>query len=176
MAQINISPNGTHEVATQFGAVQRELIMTEKEHAMVELVRDFVRFLSSDRLTVDRIVERIGRVEHDPGIPMSIEMNPAVPGVRSAQLVRYPDSGVPYVLKLEPEMEWRPTVGDLKAVLGDFDRALTGRGMPAQLLFQRSQDGTRWKVVVIVTVEPSVGEMDSARVAKIAFRRDPLTE
>jgi hypothetical protein len=147
--------------------------MTQEERAMIDLIRELVLFLSSDPLTVDEVTARVGGVVHDPGVPMPIELRPALAGVRSAQLARYPDSGLPYVLTLEPAMDSRPSAGALKAVLGTYKRALTGRGMPAELVFPHAGNASRWRVVVIVTVDKGGDEMDSARITSIAFRRDP---
>jgi hypothetical protein len=140
---------------------------------LTDLVRELVRFLSRDRLGIDDVAERIGPVARDPGIPMPIELRPAVAGVRSARLARYPDSGLPYLLSLEPTPEARPTVAELQAVLGDYRRALTGRGVPPELIFSPPAEGPRWRVVVIVRLEPTAGGLETAPVTEIALRRDP---
>jgi hypothetical protein len=150
--------------------------MTHKESAMLDLVRELILFLLQDRLTVGEVARRVGPIGHDPGIPLSIELQPVLPGVRAAKLARFPDSGLPYVLTLEPAMESRPIVGALKEVLGPYKQARTGLEMPASLIFPPAGRESGWQVVVFVTLDKVGVEMDSARTRTIAFRRDPPPE
>ena len=137
---------------------------------MIDLIEELVRFLSQDPLTVRDVIARIGAVIEDPGIPMPIRIEPNVPGVKSARLARFPDSGLPYLLMLEPEGDARPSVASLTSILGDYDRVHTHRGMPRELIFSPKAIGNHWRVFVIA--QPQSGE-DDAAVTGISFRRDP---
>jgi hypothetical protein len=149
--------------------------MTREERAMIDLIRELALFLSRDRLTVDAVTAWVGRVVRDPGIPMPIELQTTLPGVRSAKLGRYPDSGLPYVLTLEPAQDSRPSVGALKAALGNYRQARTSLGAPAVLVFPAASTGRRWEVAVIATVDKGAKDLDSTRVRALTLRRDPLT-
>ena len=150
--------------------------MTHEERAMIDLVLDLVLFLSKDRLTVEEVTARLGSIAHDPGVPMPLQLRPTLPGVRSAVLSRYPDSGIPYALTLEPATDSRPTVGALKDVLGSYKRARSTPEMHVDLIFPLTRVGSTWRIVVIVTVDRTAGEMDLARTTAIGFRRDPVTQ
>ncbi len=140
---------------------------------MMELIRELIRFLSQDPLAVDEVTARIGPIVRDPGIPMPIELRPALAGVCSAYLTRYPESGLPYVLTVEPTRDAAPTVGALQAVFGDYRRALTGRGMPYEIVFSTPAEGTNWRIVLIARLEPVSDQIESTLVTSIALRRDP---
>jgi hypothetical protein len=176
MAEMIVTYNGAGVSSVRLDMYRSNIAMTHQERAMIDLVPELARFLSKDDLTVDEVMARVGRVTHDPGVPMPIELHSAIAGVRSAQLGRYPDSGLPYVLTLEPSPDTRPVVGALKAVLGNYKRALTGRGMPAELVFPPVENGLCWRVVVIVNLDRTAGELDSARIVRISFRRDPAAK
>ncbi len=143
---------------------------------MIKLIQDIVRFLSQDRLTVEDVAARVGSVAHDPGELLPIELCPVIDGVRSASLARYPDSGLPYLLEIEPAPDVQPTVEALKSVFGDYHRALTDRGRPAEILFYPLLTGARWNVVIIAELAPGDGEIEDASVARIALRRDSVSE
>lgn len=142
---------------------------------MIELIKDIVRFLSQNRLTVEDIVARVGSVASDSGGLMPIKLSPAIKGVRSANLARYPDSGLPYVLEIGFEADAQPKVKVLKSALGDYQRALTHRGRPIEILFYPSSpEVALWNVVLIAELASGEGEIEDTLVASIAFRRDPV--
>lgn len=145
-----------------------------RENPIIELVGDLIHFLSKDRLTVEEVSARIGAVVRDPGGLMPIELRPHLAGLDAARLARYPDSGWPYVLDLELASNARPTAAALKTLLGDYQRALTDRTMPSELLFYPPTKGSHWQIVVVAQLEPAFEDLDTAPVTRIAFRRDPL--
>jgi hypothetical protein len=142
--------------------------------AMTDLVTDLVRFLSQDALTVEDVAGFVGPVVDDPGAPLPAELDPVLPGVRAARLARYPDSGTPFVLTIEPDAASPTTPRALRPTLGEFERALTRRETPTQVLFAPSA-GARWAVVVIARLASEGGDLDDAPITSIAFRRDPVT-
>jgi len=142
---------------------------------IIDLIREVVPLLSRDTLGVEDVTARIGPVIRDPGIPMPLEMQPPI-GMRSASLSRYPDTGIPYVLTIVPEPEGRPTVAELKAILGDYRRALTDRGQAATMVFSPAMVTPRWSVAVIVKLERSDGPVETRSVTTIALRRDPKNQ
>ena len=144
------------------------------QHAMSALLLDLVSLLSREPLGVEDIVARVGPVVHDPGGLMPIELRPNLPGVRSARLGRYPDSGLPYLLDFALDTDAPPTAGTLKGLFGDYDRALTDRGQPRTLLFYPPAGTTSWRVVLIAQLASSTDDLDAATVSAIAFRRDPV--
>jgi hypothetical protein len=151
------------------------VIIITRDYAVTDLVQELIRFLSQDPLAVSDIAARVGPVEHDPGIPMTIELQPALPGVRSAHLTRYPDSGLPYVLTIEPEPDARPTPAMLKGALGDYRRMLTHFDLPPELIFYPPAEGTHWRVAVIVKLKSDGGDFETAPIISIALRRDPVS-
>lgn len=136
------------------------------------LVQELVRFLSQNPLSVEDIAAFVGPVTHDPGVPLPIELQPVLTGVRSARLARYPDSGLPYLLTLEFATESQPTLAGLRAVLGDYRRALTGRGMPPELVFFPHVEGKHWQIAVITRL--STHDVEAAPITSLSFRRDPV--
>jgi hypothetical protein len=145
-----------------------------REHPIIELLGELIHFLSKDQLTVEEVSARIGAVVRDPGGLMPIELRPHRPGLDVARLARYPDSGWPYVLELELALYARPPAAALKPFLGDYQRALTDRSMPSELLFYPPTEGSHWRIVVVAQLEPAFQDLDTAAVTRIAFRRDPL--
>jgi hypothetical protein len=141
---------------------------------VIDLVRQLIDFLSQEPLNVDDVVARVGPIIDDPGIPMRIDLKPALPGVRVAQLSRFPDSGLPYLLAIEPEPGAAPTPAELERVLGPPRRARTHRGMPPELIFYPPAVAPHWKIAVLAQVE-SPDDLKNAPVTSIAFRRDPVT-
>lgn len=142
---------------------------------MIELIQDIVRFLSQNRLTVEDVAARIGSVARDSGGLMPIKLSPTIEGVRSASLARYPDSGLPYVLEIGFAKDAQPKVKALKFAFGDYQRALTDRGRPIEILFYPpSPEVALWNVVLIVELASGEGEIEDTLVASIAFRRDPV--
>ncbi len=141
--------------------------------AVIPLIQDMVGFLSQDPLTVEDVAARVGTALRDPGIPMPIELNPKLPGVHSAKLARYPDSGLPYLLDLELDPEARPTVAKMKAALGASRQAPTDRGRPRKVLFYPAA-GPKWQVVIIAELAQEPGELETTPITTLALRRDPL--
>jgi len=143
--------------------------------AVIAIVRDLVRFLSQDPLSVEDVIDRVGPVVRDPGVPMPMELNPAMPDVSSAKLTRYPDSGLPYLLTIEPSLDARPSATSLEAAFGGYKRSRTDPGIPAELIFYPPANAPHWRVAVIARLESSGSDLDSAPVTSISFRRDPLS-
>jgi hypothetical protein len=145
------------------------------EPLMVEIIQDLIHFLAKNQLTINDAIAKVGPIDHDPGAPMPMRLRSALPGVHVAELARYPDSGLPYVLTLELSPESRVTVGNLKTFLGDYKRTLTHPGMPTELIFPAVASGERWRIAVIVELEPNSTALDSAFITCVALRRDPIT-
>jgi hypothetical protein len=142
---------------------------------MIDLIRELIDLLSQDATDLADIAARIGRVTADPGVPMPVDLLPRLRMLDSAQLSRYPSSGLPYVLRLQPKSAFRLTVSALEAAFGPGSRALTGRGMPQEFVFDTARSGRRWKVIMIATLLR--GDTDDADlVSSIALRRDPVTQ
>jgi hypothetical protein len=145
----------------------------KREQAAINLVQELVRFMSQDSLGIEDVAARIGSIVDDPGIPMPIELRSTLSDIRLAQLSRYPDSGLPYVLTLQPVSDIHLTLTALKAVLGDYKRAATDRGVPPKVLFYPLTKGSHWSVVVIVELESVPDGLETSEVTSMAFRRDP---
>ncbi len=141
---------------------------------MIELLRALVLLLSLDTLTVKDVIARVGSVAHDPGVPMPIEIHPG-PGLLTASLARYADTGLPYLLTLEPAPSHRPTVAALRLAFGDYRRARSDRGRPVEVLFHSLIATQHWKVVLIAEISTDGSELDEAKVISVALRRDPLS-
>ena len=140
---------------------------------MIELLRTLVLLLSQDFLTVEDVIARFGSIVCDPGVPMPINIRPG-PGLRAVSLARYADTGLPYLLTIEPELSARPTIAALRRAFGDYHRTLSDRGRPVELLFNPSITAHRWRVVLIAELAADGRELEDATVANVALRRDPL--
>ncbi len=134
-------------------------------HPVAALARDLADFLSDAGLDTAAVAAHIGSVTHDPGIPLPLEIAPSDPGIARAQLSRYPESRLPYVLSLGFEPAQRPELADLKAMFGDPVRVRTDRGIPPAYAFHPLALTGRCGVVL-------VAELDGDRVATLEFRRD----
>ena len=139
---------------------------------MIELLRALILLLTQDALSADDVVARIGSVASDPGVPMPIKIHPRQ-GLRSASLARYADTATPYLLCLEPEVAWRPTVAELTRAFGDSRRARNDRGRPVELLFYPPSPAPKWSVVLIAELVTDGHEPEEATVANLTLRRDP---
>jgi hypothetical protein len=148
--------------------------INDGDHAMIELVQELISFLSQDTLSVADVVARVGSVLKEPGQQMPIELRPTLAGVWAARLSLDPDSGLPYMLTIEPEPDARPTPAMLKAALGDYRRMPTHFDLPRELMFSPLGKGTRWHVVVFVKLQDAAGSIDDAPATSIAFRRDAV--
>ncbi len=149
---------------------------TMEKDIMIDLIRELIDLLSQDAIDVAHIAARIGRVKADPGVPMPLDLLPQSPILNSARLSRYPASGLPYVLTLQPKSAFRPAVAALKAAFGPCSRALTGRGMPVEFVFDPAGSGRRWKVTMIATLVRDAAKDEDSLVSSIALRRDPVTQ
>ena len=145
------------------------------DHAMIDQLQQLVRFLSQDPLSFADVAARIGPVVSDPGIPQQAELKPSLPGVRAAHLGRYPDTGLPYLLVLDLAEGTRPTAATLRATFGDYKRARTDRGQPAQLLFYPPAEGKTWHVALIADLASVPPSLDDAQVTRVSLRRDPAS-
>jgi len=145
-----------------------------REHETIGLIREMIRFLSQEPLLTEDVAARVGSVTDDPGGLASIIIRPDLAGVEAARLMRDPDSGLPFALKLEFAPAARPAVKDLKEAFGDYDRALTDRGRPAEIFFYPPAAGTRWKVVLVAALAPGAGTIDESSAAGITLRRDSI--
>lgn len=144
------------------------------DYKMIKLIQDLVRFLSQEGLSVEDVVARIGRVMHEPVELVPLELCPVIAGIRSARLALYPDSELPYMLKIEFEHDVQPGVGELKSVLGDYHQALTDRGRPIEILFYPPQAGAHWNIVVIAKLATDSSEIERSFLASVILRRDPV--
>jgi hypothetical protein len=136
------------------------------------LMVDLARFLTEPDLDIERVIAHVGTVRADPGVPMPIELRPRLPGVRAAKLWRYPDTGLPYLLRIEPSSDEIPTVGDLAAHAGPYDRSAAGREKPPEVIFRVPVRGERWSVTTIAEHARDIDDADDAPVVSVTFRRD----
>lgn len=139
---------------------------------MIDLIRELIRFLSQDMLTVEDVIGRVGPVAHDPGGLMPIELQPVLASVRAAHLYRYPDTGLPYALMIDPEPNTGLTVADLQQAFGDYERLLTDRGRPPEIIFYPPPAGSRWKVAVIADLQSAAGPLDRQSVISLMLQRE----
>ncbi len=140
---------------------------------MIELLGALVLLLCQDALSVEDVIARIGSVANDPGVPMPIEIRPG-PGLRTASLARYADTGLPYLLSIEPELTSRPTVAALKRAFGDYHRVRNDRGKPIEILFNPPIAAKSWKVVLIAEIFSHERDLESDTAISVALRRDPV--
>jgi len=151
---------------------QSDALTGAGEQTLIDLVQELVSLLSQDSLTTDEVKARIGSVVRDPGIPLPIELLPSAASVSSARLICDPESGLPYLVTLEPSPGVVITPKALRAIFGDYNRTLTDLEMPPEVVFGPTREGKRWQVVLIAKLELTACVIESARVTSIALRRD----
>ena len=139
---------------------------------MIDLIRELHQFLSTDSLSVEDVIARVGPVTNDPGGLMPIELQPVLVGVREANLARDPDNGLPYLLTIEPDA--RLTTADLQAAFGDYKRMRTDRGQPPDIIFNPPASGA-WRVALLATLQTASEPLDEQQVSSLSFRRERLS-
>lgn len=139
---------------------------------MIDLIRELHQFLSTDSLSVEDVIARVGPVTNDPGGLMPVELQPVLVGVREANLARDPDNGLPYLLTIEPDA--RLTTADLKAAFGDYKRLRTDRGQPPDIIFNPPASGA-WRVALLATLQTASEPLDEQQVSSLSFRRERLS-
>jgi hypothetical protein len=144
-------------------------------NAMIDQIRELVRFLSRDSLSVEDVVGRVGPVINDPGGLMPVELQPVLDGVRAANLGRNSDNGLPYVLTLELTPGSGLTAATLRQAFGDYKRLRTERGQPPEIIFYPPPVGSRWKVALIADLRSVAAELDDQPVTGLSLRRDPVS-
>jgi hypothetical protein len=139
--------------------------------ALIAVVEELRTFLAQDNLSMRDVAEWIGHaVGGDPSD--RVEVQPRLAGVSAAQVLSYPETGLPYLVTIEPEDSATTTPAQLRSHFGDFTGLPTHFGAPRELSFTGHRDTQPWRVVVLVTVEPT-RELERGRVTQITFRRDP---
>jgi hypothetical protein len=140
---------------------------------MIDLIRELHQFLSTDSLSVEDVIARVGPVTNDPGGLMPVELQPVLVGVREASLARDPDNGLPYLLTIEPDA--RLTTADLQAAFGDYKRLRTDRGQPPDIIFNPPASGSAWRVALLATLQTASEPLDEQQVSSLSFRRERLS-
>ncbi len=137
------------------------------EGSAAELVRELADFLTRDPLSVEDVVQRLGAVEEGP-----VRLKPRHPQVVQMRLARYPEgydgiAGAPYTLEVVFTPEGGPLLAELQQVLGGGGESRVNAQGERVKVFAPRAPGARWSVVAIAALA------DSARVARVTFRRDP---
>jgi hypothetical protein len=142
---------------------------------MIDVIRELFRFLSQDPLSVEDVISKVGPVVDDPGLPMPIELQPVLSGVRAANLDRYSDNGLPYALTIELAPDARVTVAALQQAFGDYKWLSTDLGLPPEIIFYPPAVGSRWEVAVIARLDESAEvSLDHQPVTSLSLRRDQV--
>ena len=142
---------------------------------MIDVIRELFRFLSQDPLSVEDVISKVGPVVDDPGLPMPIELQPVLSGVRAANLDRYSDNGLPYALTIELAPGARVTAAALQQAFGDYKQLHADRGRPPEIIFYPPAVGSRWTVAVIAKLESAAVSLDNQPVTSLSLRRDPVS-
>jgi hypothetical protein len=139
--------------------------------AFVAVVEELREFLARDGLSMDDVANRIGNsAGGDPRD--AIEVQPRLAGLRTVQVLAYPDTGLPYLVTLEPEDSAMPTPSELQSRFGDYTRQPTHFGAPRELIFTGRTDTGPWRVVLLAEAEP-LPDLNTSPITRITFRRDP---
>ena len=140
------------------------------------LLRQVFQLLGGPKLAVGDVVKLLGPIDTDPGIPVSIRLRPASPDLKSASLSRYPESGVPYLITLEPVPNARPTLHDLQEIFGEYRRGLGSARKIVEFIFYPHVPGAPWQIAVIARLGGPSANFDAEPVRTISFRRDPAVD
>ena len=142
---------------------------------MLETVRQLVRLLSAESLSVEDVVARVGQRVRDPGPPMPLELAPTDAGVRAATLSRGAD-GAPSVLTLELAPDAGLTPALLGQAFGDVRQVPTDRGRPPTVILYAPASGSRWRVALVADLDPAPNRLEERPVRRLSFRRDLMGE
>ena len=137
-----------------------------------EFLQELGAFFARDPLSVQDVIERIGSASADPGIPMAIELRPRIPGIGAAKLWRYPETGSPYLLRLELAAGEPLVVRNVAARFGPYDRSATGPETIPAIVFRRAIGGDRWSVKVLAEYSAGTLPLDDAALISVSLRRD----
>jgi hypothetical protein len=127
--------------------------------------------LLAHRANAEEIAAHIGSVKHDPGIPMSIEIEPRSSKLQSAELARDPESGQPYLLTLVPVPSERRALSSLEALFGPCKRTRPGLGLPASCIIDPAQSYDDCSIALILKY-PVAPPGDEVLVHSVTLRRD----
>lgn len=141
---------------------------------MIGLLRQYMLTLAQDATDVAAVVAQVGSMIRDPGVPMPIAIAPIAPVFATAALARDPESGLPFMLRLEPLPDRRPTLAALVAAFGPAVPALTHRGRPPVGVIARAEAGSAWAVALIATLSHNGSPDDRTFATTIELRRDRL--
>lgn len=139
---------------------------------MIDLIRELHHFLSTDPLSIEDVIARVGPIADDPGGFIPIELQPVLPGVRAAKLARNPTTGLPYVLTIELAPTAQLTIADLRTAFGDYQRVLTDRGRPPEIIFHPPASDSLWKVAILATLQSTSPPLDDQQIGSLSFRRE----
>lgn len=141
---------------------------------MIDTLRALAALLSSDAISIEDVIARVGPVISDPGGIVPIDLRPTIPGVQSAYLARHPGTGLPYLLSLELTPSTALTVAALRSAFGDYRRLRTDRGQPPEIGFAPSAaaEGSHHSVVLTATLESAAEPLGERVVTGVALRRD----
>lgn len=141
---------------------------------MIALLRSAARLLAREGIGVGDVVDVLGRIVEDPGIPSPVEILVEAPGIERAKLSRYPDTGEPFVLTFVPEPDARPTVRELVAAFGPFRRVFSDREMPVPLQFDDVERSAAWSVALVAELAHGTAISGSAKAERLALQREPV--
>jgi hypothetical protein len=139
---------------------------------VTDLIGKIIDLLSRDDLDTFTLIEFVGKVISDPGIPMPIELETNLEGIQSASLARFPSSGLPYVLTLRIAADSQLTLATLKPQLGVYQELITDIGRRTTVLFNTPKTDSHWQVTVMAEMIISQAELEERPIYNIVFRRD----
>ena len=128
---------------------------------MIELIQELIELLSREGITIVDVIGKVGVISNDPGGLMPIEVNPNVPGVKTASLYRDTDTGEPYELTIEPTSEAKLTTTMLQQAFGDYRRVRTDRGQAPEIIFYPKAKDTGWKVAILASLQSAAEALEN---------------
>jgi hypothetical protein len=142
----------------------------------LETLHELALLLARSDVTAADAIARVGETEpgssEAPGLP--IVLRSSLPGIRSAKLGRYRETGLPFFLMCDFAAGSEPRLADLVGAFGRYRNSPGGHDMPVPVRFEPIARGPAWTVTPIAYLPPGASPTDDARVTSVSLRRDPL--
>jgi hypothetical protein len=134
---------------------------------MIAELQELASLLSSDALTVDQVIARLGAVAQDYG--PNVLITPKSPAFKEINIVRTTNlrtlepTNIPYLLIVTPAGPL--ALKDLSRAFGEYKNIPAEEKVPAQAIFYLDTPGQPYTVALIAGVK-------NYQVIKITLRRD----
>jgi hypothetical protein len=136
------------------------------------VIASLAEILTQDGLTVEPLASQIGVITSDPGDLLPMEISPSIAGVKNAKLWREPETGLPYLVRLQPAEDAKLTLDDLSRRFGEYRQSSIGPDRPQEIMFLDPVRAARWSVTVLASLSQPARPAPDSPVSSVSLRRD----